>query len=136
MSRSRYDADHEARGALTNAGMRRSRLPNPTAPIVAADGRFDIRPELQLAVAISHANAHRHVHAASSVGLACWPEENLVDVHVVRLAYREDDSPSERIRRDGGLVNRFHAGRDVLIGNGVGQLRCYRPGDTIVVRML
>jgi len=62
--------------------------------------------------------------SARSVFLACRPEQDFVDVDVVRLAHGECNRPGEGVRWDGLLVGLAHSLRDDWISDAVGQLGC------------
>ena len=52
--------------------------------------------------------------AASSEFLACGPEQDFVDVHVLRLAYGEHQRTREGVRGNRVLVGLADARRDII----------------------
>src|SRR5438093_3844342 len=55
--------------------------------------------------------------------LAGRSEKDFVDVHVLRLAHREDHHGGERVGREGDLHCFANAGRDIRFGDTVGEVR-------------
>ena len=71
------------------------------------------------------------------IRLLGWPEQDLVDVDVLRLAHRKDNRSGKRVGRDRNLViERVDALGDGGVGYRAGQFGRDRAGEMIVVRML
>jgi len=72
---------------------------------------------------------HRWFASTGIIGLeflARGPEEDLVHVHLLRLAHGEDDCPRERFGRDCNLIDLADVLSDIRLGHAVRQFRSYR----------
>ena len=79
----------------------------------------------------------RNASPRGSIFLTCRPEQDLVDVHVLRLAHREHDHVRKGVSGNGRLlVELGYRGGAIGVVDAVGQFGRDRARRNIVVRML